>query len=144
MKKLICTLTLTICLAFVVGCNAGGKESLASRDVGEGAPFTGTRADVTGTWWQMPSTDTPVTDDYVWSRVEQDMRRQYELNVDGTYDDTVYGFKGTWTYSDGKVTTDTGSVSDGVSNGVTIWHVSQDGQSMESLNPFGKVSTRIR
>ena len=117
---------------------------MASRAVGEGAPFTGTEADLTGTWWQMPSTDTPVTDDYVWSRVEQDMRRQYELNVDGTYDDTVYGFKGTWTYSDGKVTTDTGSVSDGVSNGVTIWHVSQDGQSMESLNPFGKVSTRIR
>ena len=143
MKQLISTLTLTICLAFVVGCNAGGKESLASRAVGEGAPFTGTRADVTGTWWQMPATDAPVADDHVWGSIDQQMRLQYELNDDGTYDYVGVPLKGTWTYSDGKVTTDTGQ-SDGVIDGVTVWYVSQDGQSMEAIDPWGKVSTRIR
>lgn len=91
----------------------------------------------------MPSTDAPVADDHVWGSIDQQMRLQFELNDDGTYEYVELSFKGTWTFSDGKVTTDTGQT-DGVFDGVTIWYVSQDGQSMEAVDPWGEVGNLIR
>ncbi len=127
----------------VAGCgysaDVGGHESLESRAVGAGAPFTGTEDSLIGTWTQMPVTDSPVASDHEWSDPEL-MTQPLEIKADGTYDLADGLITGTWTYSGGEVTL----MPDSAPGETLTWFVSQDGQRMEYLNKDGTVTTCIR
>ena len=134
---------LFLMVVLVTGCGNGNDgHVLADREVGEGAPFTGTEESLTGTWWQMPVTDKPIADDYDWDELEQSMKVPLELNEDGTYTLDVQGYliEGTWSYEAGILSI----LGNGSPSESQTWHVAADGQSMERLDTAGTVTTCIR